>query len=122
MGSASKGPKGRRVEGIGVSVSGQKVPPNSFVVNTQALGKSQPSGTGPTKLGSPVFYDVSVAGVSDGTATISITNDSVNPRTRMQYWTGQWVDAGNQSVKGRTVTGEIPVRSLHGTPIIIGTL
>jgi hypothetical protein len=74
-----------------------------------------------------MFYDVRVEGVSDGTATVSITNKAVVRPTKtrwweMKYWAdGRWVGAGNQSVEGHTINGDIPVRSLNRTPIAIGT-
>jgi hypothetical protein len=98
-----------------------------IAVNSQGPGKSEPPGTGRPDLGSPIFYDVRVEEISDGTATVSITNEAVVERTEtiwweMKYWAdGKWVDAGNQSVKGHTINGDIPVRSLNRTPIAIGT-
>ena len=94
-----------------------------ITVHTQSLGKSKPAGTGRIALRSCVYYDVLVRGVSDGTVAVSITNDAVKRGTKMQYWARErWVDAGNQSIKGHEISGEIPVRSLNGTPIAIGTL
>jgi len=68
------------------------------------------------------FFDVMVHGVSDGTATVTITHDSVKPGTQMQYWDGRgWTDVANLSVRGNAISGDIPVSALHGTPIVIGT-
>ncbi|MDE1854069.1 MAG: hypothetical protein KGI38_10060 [Thaumarchaeota archaeon] len=112
------------MEGIRVAIAGHSTPSGTPIgVHSQVLGSSQPAGTGRVNLHPPLlFYDVSVQGISDGTATISITNDAVKSGAKLQYWDGgRWVDSGNQSVRGNTIKGDIPVRSLHGTPIVIGT-
>lgn len=96
-----------------------------FVVRTQSLGGERPSWTTTSRLLShPIaYYDVSVDGISGGKATISITNDSVEKgKARMQYWGGEgWVDVPGASVSDHTISGDIPVSSLHGTPIVVGT-
>ncbi len=93
-------------------------------MHAQALGARPPGGTARVGLHPPIsFYDVSVQGIKDGAATVYITNDAVQSGAKMQYWDGsKWVDSGNQSVQGNTISGEIPVRSLRGTPIVIGTV
>ena len=115
-------PGHRRMQGVEVTISGAQVPQGQpFTVSSRTLGKTRPGGTPDPGLKSPVFYDVAVRGLSGGTATISITDDSVGQGTRMRYWgAGKWSDAGGVSVRGKTVTGTVPVGSLGGTPIVIG--
>ncbi|HEY6283628.1 MAG TPA: hypothetical protein VIW22_06865 [Nitrososphaerales archaeon] len=68
------------------------------------------------------FFDVMVQGVSNGTARVTITHVSVKPGTQMQYWNGKsWTDVANLSVRGHAISGDIPVRALKGTAIVIGT-
>ena len=68
----------------------------------------------------PTFYDVNVQGISGGTATVSITNSGVTSLTSMEYLVGgQWVYASDVTISGNTVTGEIPVSDLGGTPIAL---
>lgn len=94
-------------------------------MHAKSLGGKLPSGT--TKNGllpHPIaYYDVSIDGISDGTATVSITNDGVQKnKTRIQYWGGaNWVDVTAANVTDHTISADIPVRSLHGTPIVVGT-
>lgn len=110
------------MHGVKVTIAGHQLGSAPFSVHSQALGASQPPGTGPVGLGSPLFYDVSVHGINAGTATVSITEGVVSPQSKMEYWDkGKWTAAANQSVAGGTISGEIPVSSLHGTPIVIGT-
>ncbi len=69
------------------------------------------------------FYDVSISGISSGTATISITNSSVISTSAvggLYYWTGsQWKSASNVTVSGSTVSGQIPVSDLSGTELVL---
>ena len=95
---------------------------NLVTVTSENLGTTQPSGTGPVGLRSVLFFDVSVHGINDGTATVSITNDAVKAASIMRYWGGsRWVNARGQMVSGNSIVGDIPVSALHGTPICIGT-
>jgi len=90
------------------------------------LGAHRPSGTTNNGLlpHPNSYYDVLIEGISDGTATVSITSDAVqSDKTSMQYWDGtKWVYVTGKAVTDHTVSGDIPVRSLHGTPIAIGTV
>jgi hypothetical protein len=66
---------------------------------------------------------VNVQGISDGTATVCITNSGVLCQTTMQYWNGaQWVMAADVVVSLNTICGDIPVSALTGTPIAIGPI
>lgn len=123
---ASAGPRRILLEGISVHIKGHTTPQGQpFTVHAKSLGGKLPSGT--TKNGllpHPIaYYDVSIDGISDGTATVSITNDGVQKnKTRIQYWGGaNWVDVTAANVTDHTISADIPVRSLHGTPIVVGT-
>jgi len=62
--------------------------------------------------------------MNDGTARIEITTGAFTP-SRMQYFYkpgGKWVDVANASLKGLTISGDIPVAHLKWTPIVIGTV
>lgn len=69
------------------------------------------------------YYDVNIQGISDGMATVYITNKGVSSATIMEYWDGtQWVAASDVSISGDTIQGDIPVSALSGTLIAIGPL
>jgi hypothetical protein len=109
--------------GISVTIMGSAAPDGtSFTVISGDWGSTQPAGTGSVSLGSGIFYDVQIEGITDGTAQICITNAAVTSATQMQYWDGtEWVNAASQTVTGTTLCGDIPVSALNGTPIVIGT-
>lgn len=113
------------MQGIFVSISGAIITSGvPITVNSQALDLP-PLGTGDTKLGTPTFFDVSIQGISDGSATVTVDHDNVGERTKMKYLdktSGKWELAKNQSVSGRKIRGDIDVSKLHGTPIVIGTM
>lgn len=112
------------MEKIKVLIAGHTTPSGTaFTVHSQVLGNKPPELVRKVKVifKKRGFYDVSVDGISDGTATVSITTDAFKPK-EMQYWReGEWVDVEHKSAEGNTISGDIPVRYLHGTPIVIGT-
>jgi len=109
--------------GVSVSIVGSTAPDGTSVAiaTTTLSGVSTDVvqvGTNPA-----AYYDVNVQGISDGTATICITNSGVLGQTMMQYWNGaQWVMATDVVVSGNTICGNIPVSALTGTPIAIGPI
>ncbi len=106
--------------GVSVSISGSSASGGTSVSVTSAYYGSVNPGVASVSLGNAVYYDVSVQGISDGMATISITGTS--GQTTMQYWNGaQWVSASDVTVSGDTITGTIPVADLTGTPIVLGS-
>jgi hypothetical protein len=111
------------ISGIMVGITGSSAPDATPVsIATTAL-----SGVlaGIVQVGTTpaAYYDVNVQGISDGTATICITNSDVLGQTTMQYLNGaQWVIATDVVVSGNTICGDIPVSALSGTPIAIGPL
>jgi hypothetical protein len=86
---------------------------------------SIPSGTTtPAPVTSPNYYDLSITGLSAGTATLCITGSLVTSTTTMMYWNGNmWVSATGITVVGDKICGQIPVTALDtpSTPVAIGT-
>jgi hypothetical protein len=109
--------------GVSVSITGSSAPDGTSVtIATTKLGGVSTDviqvGTSPA-----AYYDVNVQGISDGTATVCITNSGLLGQTTMQYWNGaQWVMATDVVVSGNTICGNIPVSALTGTPIAIGPI
>ena len=115
-------------DGVVVGITGSTASSGTGVtISSTNYGSIQPSGTGAIQLtGSPQYYDVYVSsssGLGTGaTAEVSITSPSVTTNTIIQYWyNGEWNTATNISVSGTTISGDIPVSALTGTPIVIGT-
>ncbi|MCX5999748.1 MAG: hypothetical protein NTU41_09225, partial [Chloroflexi bacterium] len=107
-----------------VQIAGYAAVPTSPTIafsTTEASG-----GTGRT----PVKYvDVRVSGFSAGTASITVSYagadvaDFSEKDLALYYWDGsKWEEAGNRSVDtaNKTVTGDVPVSALSGTPVAIG--
>jgi hypothetical protein len=114
--------------GVAVGITGSTAPGGTGVtISSTNYGSTQPTETGAIQLnGSPQYYDVSVSSTSGlgagATAEISITSPSVTTNTIMQYWyNNQWNTATNISVSSKTITGDIPVVALTGTPLVIGS-
>jgi hypothetical protein len=106
--------------GVSVGISGSSAPDGTSVLVTSIYYGSVNPGLASVNLGNTVYYDVKVQDISDGTATISFTGTS--GQTTMQYWNGeQWIPASDVTVSGSTITGNIPIASLTGTPIALGS-
>lgn len=106
---------------ITVSITGSTAPDGTLVYITTSSVAGAPSGIIQTGTSPAMYYDVNIQGISDGTATISITNSNVLAQTTMQYWNGvQWVTASDVTVSGLTISGNIPVSALTGTFIALG--
>jgi hypothetical protein len=109
--------------GVTVSVDGSSAPDGSSVTISTAQQQLYQPNVIPVGVIPDLYYDVYVNGISDGTATTSVTNNAILPSTTMQYLNGaQWVAANNVFVSGNTVSGDIPVSALTGTPIAVGPL
>lgn len=110
---------------IRVSVTGHTTPSGKpFTILSKILGDANPTTMAPAGIPRPRYYDVFVDGITGGTAKVSITCDSLARNSPMRYWDkpgGTWVDVKNRSIAGGTISGDIPVSALHGTPIVIGT-
>jgi hypothetical protein len=123
-GSASAAGNG----GVAVALSGSSAPNGTNVVISSAnYGSVQPTGTSNPPLAIPQYYDINLSPSSNlgdnAMAHISITNSAVTSQTKMQYWyNGAWNDVSNLSVSGSTISGDIPVLALGGTPLAIGTV
>jgi Tol biopolymer transport system component len=116
-------------DGVSTTITGSSSPDGTDItISSVYYGDTQPSDTGSILLNGTEYYDVQIDPAVDGTAHISITSASVTPYTVMQYsWYGIWYDAANNEVTGPdsgtgwyTVSGDIPVEFLSGTPIAIG--
>jgi hypothetical protein len=116
--------------GASVSISGSTATDGTSVtVTSQILGTVAPPGTAQVNLGLSEFYDVSVSGISSGTARVCITNSGVSSNSVMQYWDATrllWTSAGNRAItpgslfQSSTICGDIPVSALSGTPVEVG--
>jgi hypothetical protein len=114
--------EGTRTEAVKVSIAGSKPSGGPVVVNHESFGSRRPSNAGKESLGSPLFFDVFVDGLSGGSAAVSITHDSITGAHRVHHWDGQrWVDHPERKIDGKTITAEFKVSDLRGTPIAIGT-
>jgi hypothetical protein len=109
--------------GVSTTISDSSAPDGTSVAITTAALSGAPTGVVQVGTTSAAYYDVNIQGISDGTASVCITNSGVLSQTTMQYWNGvQWVMATNVVVSGDTICGDIPVSALTGTPIAIGPI
>ena len=92
-------------------------------------GNTPLTGTGTIQLNDTEYYDVNVSSSTslgvNAMALITIASSSVTPTSTMEYWyNNQWNIATNilvnMSLSPPTITGNIPVAALGGTPIVIG--
>lgn len=117
------------ITGISVSISGTAG--TTAGINTMEL-TAQPSNTGPVPLGSAGggglgFYDLSLSGITGGTAHACISSTLVDSRTVLDFYSaGTWTEAAaisdtpaTSNAPG-TVCGNIGVSALTGTPLVIG--
>ena len=114
-------------DGVGINITGATEAPDgtSVTISATYFGGVQASGTGSIDLTGAQYYDVDVSSSSDlgsnAIAEVSIINPDMTPQTIIQYWNGsRWENASNISISGTTITGDIPVSDLGGTPIAIG--
>jgi hypothetical protein len=114
--------EGTRSEAVKVSIAKSKPTGGPVVVKHESFGSRRPSGVGKETLGSPMFFDVFVDGLSEGSAVVSITHDSVTGAHKVHHWDGKrWVDHPERKIDGKTITAEFKVSDLRGTAIVIGT-
>ncbi len=114
--------EGTQSEAVRVSIAGLKPSGGPVVVKHESFGSRRPSDADKERLRSPIFFDVFVDGVSEGTATVAITHDSVTRAHKVHHWDGaKWVDHAERKVDGKTITAEFKVADLRGTAIVIGT-
>jgi hypothetical protein len=116
--------------GVSARISGSSAADGtSITVSSIDYGNNQPSGTGTIQLNDTEYYDVNVSSsISLGAgamAEITIASSSVTVNSTMGYWYGGvWNVASNIAinmlVSPPTITGDIPVSALGGTPIVIG--
>ncbi len=106
---------------VSVTVTGSTAVDGTRVaVVTQRLTGVKNS-VGTLNLNDVSYYDVLVAGITDGSAVVCITSQTVDSSTSMVYWSGSaWYAATNVGVNGQRVCGTIPVSELAGTVLAIG--
>ncbi len=81
-----------------------------------------PTGQASPPVNGGAFYDVQITGLSQGTATVCITNSKFTSQSSMLYATeGSWSSASQVVVSGHTVCGGIPVDALSGTTVVVGS-
>ena len=92
-------------------------------------GNTPLTGTGTIQLNDTEYYDVNVSSSTslgvNAMALITIASSSVASTSTMEYWyNNQWNTASNIlvniSLSPPTITGDIPIAALGGTPIVIG--
>ena len=107
--------------GIGVTISGSTAPDGASVtIYTEDL-ISPNTNVAVGGLASAAYYDVSIVGVSDGTAQVCVTTTQGPSGLAMQYWDGsEWDSALSITVSGSTICGDIPVSALTGTNVVVG--
>lgn len=79
-------------------------------------------GTAPLAVSDLVgALDVRANTTSTGAVLFCITDPAVNFATVVFYWNGtSWVIAGQTSVSGIRVCGNLPLAALGGTPVVVG--
>ena len=130
--SSSGGASAVQSDGVSTTITGSSAPNGTGVtVSSVDYGNTQPVGTGTIQLNGTEYYDVKVSSGSylgaGAMAEITIASSAVTTNSTMHYWyNDQWNTASNISVNMSltppTITGDIPVAALGGTPIVIGTL
>ncbi len=117
------------ITGISVSISGTAGTTAS--IDTMQL-TAQPANTGSVPLGSTGgaglgFYDLSLSGITGGTAHACISSALVDSKTVLDFYSaGAWSEAATISDTPATdtapgvVCGNIAVSALTGTPLVIG--
>ena len=119
-------------DGVTVNINGAAFTSDgtNVTVNSANYGTSQPSGIGAIQLNGTQYYDVNLNSSSglgpDAVADVTIANSSVKVNSTMRYWyNGVWNTASNisinMSISPPTITGDIPIKALGGTPVVIGT-
>jgi len=107
-----------------VSVTGGAPPGACASMTIEDLFTSQPAGTTPPSVTNPNYYDLSILGLTAGTANVCFTSSLVSSSTVMEYWNGNaWVPVSTTFTSPNTVCGDIPVSALAtpSTPVLIGT-
>ena len=93
-------------------------------MSIEDLFTSQPGGTTDPGVTSPNYYDLSILGLTAGTAHVCFSSSLVTSTTVMKYWNGNsWTPVSTTFTSPDTICGDIPVTALAtaSTPIVIGT-
>ncbi len=108
--------------GISVTISGSSAADGTSVTISAEDLSSAEQNVAASGLGSPQYYDVSVFGITDGTALVCMPNIQPPSSLTIQYWDGSgWVPASGIAVSGsKAICGNILVSALTGTNIASG--
>ncbi|HME18608.1 MAG TPA: hypothetical protein VKF15_02595 [Nitrososphaerales archaeon] len=113
------------MEGISVEITDAGTIGPRVRVNTQSWGSQRPPIAGQEPVRSPLFFDVSVEGLTRGKATVYITHDNVTVNHKLHHWDDKqkkWSPhTADTQVSKKTISAKFDVADLHGTPIVIGT-
>ena len=93
-------------------------------MSIEDLFTSQPGGTTDPGVTNPNYYDLSILGLTAGTAHVCFTSSLVTSTTVMKYWNGNsWTTVSSTFTSPHTICGDIPVTALatESTPVVIGT-
>jgi len=107
-----------------VSVTGGAPPGACASMTIEDLFGSQPAGTTAPSVSSPNYYDLSILGLTAGTANVCFTSSIVSSSTVMEYWNGNaWVSVATTFTSPNTICGNIPVTALAtpSTPVLIAS-
>ena len=107
-----------------ISVSGAAPAGVCASMTMEDLFTSQPAGTTSPSVTSPNYYDLSILGLTAGTAHVCLTTALASASTVLLYWDGSsWVSASGTTFSSGTLCGDTPVTALAtpSTPLVIGT-
>ncbi len=112
--------------GMSMSMSGVN---GSVVGISTASERGQPLGTGqvafqPAGGVTPLYFDISLFGVTGGSVHLCIASSSVDTHTVIEYFSsGAWSFATGIIPKpGSDVCGDIPTSALSGSPVAVGDM
>jgi len=107
-----------------VSVTGGAPAGACASMTIEDLFTNQPAGTTAPSVTNPNYYDLSILGLTAGTAHVCFTSSLVSSSTVMEYWNGNsWTSVATTFTGPNTICGDIPVSALAtpSTPVVIGT-
>ena len=118
-------------DGVAVNITGASTNADNTTVSIDSVnyGNISPGETGAINLDATQYYDVSISPNSNlgsaATAEITITSPAITANSTIQYWyDSEWNTAQNilinSSASPPTISGEVPVSYLTGTPFVIG--
>ena len=107
-----------------VSVTGGTPPGACAQMSIEDLFTTNPEAPTAPPVTSPNYYELSISGLTAGTAHVCFTTALASTGTTMMYWDGSsWVLAGSISASSGKICGDVPVSAVDagGAGIVIGT-